>query len=151
ATHHLAAIYFEQGKLTEAEPLCVRLLESHRKLIARGQPGLPTAPLNWVAGIVGDGYERAGQFAKAESFYREVLETLRQRGEEGSSDGAALKFSLAWSFLQQHRYADSEPLFRDVLRFRTQHEPDRWQTFSTKSGLGASLLGQKKYAEAEPL
>ena len=27
----------------------------------------------------------------------------------------------------------------------------RWTTFNTKSLLGASLLGQKKYAEAEPL
>jgi hypothetical protein len=32
------------------------------------------------------------------------------------------------------------------------HAPaDAWTTFSTKSLLGGSLLGQKKYAEAEPM
>ena len=30
-------------------------------------------------------------------------------------------------------------------------EPDTWTTFNTKSMLGGALLGQKKYAEAEPL
>ena len=29
--------------------------------------------------------------------------------------------------------------------------PDSWKTFDTKSLLGAALLGQKKYSEAEPL
>jgi TolA-binding protein len=30
-------------------------------------------------------------------------------------------------------------------------EPDGWTTFSIRSLLGESLLGQKKYADAEPL
>jgi len=30
-------------------------------------------------------------------------------------------------------------------------QPDAWSTFNTKSLLGGALLGQKKYAEAEPL
>ena len=30
-------------------------------------------------------------------------------------------------------------------------QPDDWTTFNTKSALGEALLGQKKYAEAEPL
>jgi hypothetical protein len=32
-----------------------------------------------------------------------------------------------------------------------QAEPDDWKTFNTQSLLGGVLLGQKKYAEAEPL
>ena len=30
-------------------------------------------------------------------------------------------------------------------------QPDEWATFNTQSMLGGALLGQKKYAEAEPL
>ena len=30
-------------------------------------------------------------------------------------------------------------------------QPDEWSTFNTRSQLGGSLLGQKRYAEAEPL
>ena len=37
------------------------------------------------------------------------------------------------------------------MKIRLGKLPDDWTTFSTKSMLGASLLGQKKYAEAEPL
>ena len=30
-------------------------------------------------------------------------------------------------------------------------QPDAWSTFNTQSQLGGALLGQKKYADAEPL
>jgi hypothetical protein len=42
-------------------------------------------------------------------------------------------------------------LLRDCLKVRKQQQPDTWITFNTQSMLGAALLGQKKYAEAEPL
>ena len=40
---------------------------------------------------------------------------------------------------------------RDCLKVRAQKQPDDWTTFNTRSMLGGSLLGQKQYAEAEPL
>jgi hypothetical protein len=40
---------------------------------------------------------------------------------------------------------------RSCLKFRQQNQPDRWTTFHTQSLLGGSLLGQKRYAAAEPL
>src|SRR5204863_7145888 len=45
----------------------------------------------------------------------------------------------------------SEPLIREALTIRAATAPDDWRTFSTKSMLGAALLGQMKLAEAEPL
>ena len=48
-------------------------------------------------------------------------------------------------------YAEAEPLLRECLKFREQNEANDYLTFYTKSLLGGSLLGQKKYAEAEPL
>jgi hypothetical protein len=41
-------------------------------------------------------------------------------------------------------------LLRECLTSRLQATPNAWQTFNTQSLLGAALLGQKKYAEAEP-
>ena len=35
--------------------------------------------------------------------------------------------------------------------FAKSRIPDDWLTFNARSLLGGSLLGQKKYAEAEPL
>jgi eukaryotic-like serine/threonine-protein kinase len=34
---------------------------------------------------------------------------------------------------------------------REKTEPEAWATFRTQSLLGGALLGQKKYAAAEPL
>jgi hypothetical protein len=46
---------------------------------------------------------------------------------------------------------DAEPILRECLAIRQKQTPDDWTTFNTKSLLGAALLGQKKYADAEPL
>ena len=40
---------------------------------------------------------------------------------------------------------------RESLTIRERIRPGNWATYNTKSLLGESLLGQKKYAEAEPL
>ena len=53
--------------------------------------------------------------------------------------------------MERKREDEAEPLFRECLKFREQHAPDFWRTFETKSLLGGSLIGQKKFAEAEPL
>ena len=37
------------------------------------------------------------------------------------------------------------------LGIREKKEPDAWTTCNTKSLLGGALLGQQKYADAEPL
>ena len=42
-------------------------------------------------------------------------------------------------------------MLRGALAIRETKQPDLWSTFDTRSALGGALLGQKKYAEAEPL
>jgi serine/threonine protein kinase len=42
-------------------------------------------------------------------------------------------------------------LLAHCLALRQEAAPDAWQAFNTKSMLGGALLGQKKYAQAEPL
>lgn len=48
-------------------------------------------------------------------------------------------------------WSQAEALLRECLSIREKSQPDAWSTFYTKSLLGAALLGQKKYAESEPL
>jgi eukaryotic-like serine/threonine-protein kinase len=59
--------------------------------------------------------------------------------------------SLAMAYLSQGKFGDDESLSREALEFYQKKEPDDWQRFRAESLLGASLAGQKKYAEAEPL
>src|SRR6185436_905371 len=42
-------------------------------------------------------------------------------------------------------------LLREALAIREKLQPDLWTTFNTRSMVGGALLGQKKFAEAEPL
>jgi hypothetical protein len=53
--------------------------------------------------------------------------------------------------IQQQKWAEGQLTLKECLAIRQQSQPDAWSTFNTQSMLGASLLGQKKYAEAEPL
>jgi hypothetical protein len=58
---------------------------------------------------------------------------------------------LALAYQSQGKFAEAEPLAREALEFNRKKQPDNWQRFHAESLLGASLAGQKKYAEAEPL
>ena len=58
---------------------------------------------------------------------------------------------LGMSLIQQGKWPAAEPVLRECLAVRDQIQPDDWTTFNTRSLLGVSLLGQEKYAEAEPL
>jgi eukaryotic-like serine/threonine-protein kinase len=53
--------------------------------------------------------------------------------------------------LQQQRWAEPEILICQSLAIRERMQPGAWTTFNAQSLLGGVLLGQKKYAEAEPL
>jgi eukaryotic-like serine/threonine-protein kinase len=53
--------------------------------------------------------------------------------------------------ISQRKFVEAEPLARECLALREKMIPDDWRTFNARSLLGGSLLGQKIYAEAEPL
>ena len=55
------------------------------------------------------------------------------------------------SLLIEGKFAEAEPPARQCLAIRERQVPDDWQTFNARAMLGGSLLGQKNYAEAEPL
>lgn len=96
-------------------------------------------------------YETQGQFAKAEPLYRQDLERIRLRTGESSVATAGALAALGLNLLVQGKCADAEPLVRQCLSIRETEAPDDWTTFNTKSMLGGALLGQKRYADAEPL
>jgi hypothetical protein len=64
---------------------------------------------------------------------------------------AATQTALALTFLRRKKFADAESVLRPCLATANQNFPDYWITSYAESLLGGALLGQKKYAEAEPL
>ena len=96
-------------------------------------------------------YEAAGLFAKAEPLRRQALE--RSRSHYGpkhllTADALAL---LVENLFKQGKWIEAEDVLREALAIRVADKCDDWYTFQYRSQLGASLVGQRKYADAEPL
>ncbi len=97
------------------------------------------------------GYELAGRYAAAEPLHRNHLAvTERTTGKDSPATGSALA-QLGLNLLQQEKWGDAEAALRPCLAIRQKLAADDWLTFSTMSMLGGALLGQKKYADAQPL
>jgi hypothetical protein len=58
---------------------------------------------------------------------------------------------LGKALLQQRKWSEAESILRECLKIREAKLPDDWSRFNTMSQLGGALLGQARYADAEPL
>jgi tetratricopeptide (TPR) repeat protein len=96
-------------------------------------------------------YEQLGKFDQAERWRRKWLAVVKERSGADSLAYATELAAFGWNLLQQKKWNDAEAGLRDCLTIRTKKQPDAWSTFNTQSLLGGALLGQKKYADAEPL
>jgi serine/threonine protein kinase/tetratricopeptide (TPR) repeat protein len=144
--NNLASTWYQQGKYVQAEALFNQVLEISRRVLGSKNPYTLTFSSE-MAGM----YQRQGKYDKAEKIAAQVLAGQRNTaGPEnpGTSDAAA---DLALAYQSQRKFAASESLAREAVEFDRKKRPDDWQRFRAESLLGASLAGQKKYAEAEPL
>ncbi len=109
-------------------------------------------------------YAESGHFATAISIQQEAI--ARSQSEPEKKDlasklklyennspyrdhGALAELTRNW--LREGKFAEAEKSARECLALRESTIPDDWRTFNTRSMLGGALLGQKKYADAEPL
>ncbi len=92
-----------------------------------------------------------GQKEKALPFYRRVVEAKRKQELPNPVSLASKLAGLATCLVKFGKFEGAEPAARESLTIRQKETPDHWLLFNSKSLLGASLAGQKKYAEAEPL
>jgi hypothetical protein len=96
-------------------------------------------------------YEAAKQLDKAESWCRKWLAAVRPPAGESSPVYATGLAVLGHNLLAQQKWSEAEAPLRECLALRKKGQPEAWTTFNTESFLGGSLLGQRKYTEAEPL
>jgi eukaryotic-like serine/threonine-protein kinase len=142
----LALAYRDTGRLVEAEAHLREAVAGTRRKFGLANPNTQTCIRS-----LSDCYSRSRQPEKAEPLWRELAEFWKEKGGADSPQYAAELHPLGQSLFEQQKPADAEPLLRKCLAIREKTQPDRWTTFNTKSLLGASLLSQKKYAEAEQL
>jgi eukaryotic-like serine/threonine-protein kinase len=96
-------------------------------------------------------YESLGRWAAAEAQRRDTLDRRRKAEKPDSPLIGGDLAGLGSNLLNQAKWSEAELVLRECLEIREKAVPDDWLQFSTMSQLGGALLGQGRYAEAEPL
>jgi len=95
--------------------------------------------------------QEESKLQEAESLFREALAMQKKLlGPEHPALADTLT-GVTRTLLLEEKFIEAEPPAREALALREKPPSDNWETFEAQSLLGASLLGQKKYSEAEPL
>jgi tetratricopeptide (TPR) repeat protein len=142
----LAVLYIYEGKSAQAEPLLVKAMDTAHRALGDEHPATLASMLN-LALL----YRDEGKYEQAERLYLKVLDLQRRvLGPEHPKRLASMN-DLAFLYLSQGNYAQAEPLLHEALNGYQKSMNDTWDRYNCQSLLGASLAGQEKYAEAEPL
>ena len=76
---------------------------------------------------------------------------LKQNGGPESVAYVSLQVQWGQTLLESSLFEQAEGKLREAQLIRERTAPNDWSTFNSQSLLGASLAGQKKFADAEPL
>jgi eukaryotic-like serine/threonine-protein kinase len=144
--NNLADARYQQGKYAEAEALFTQTLEISRRVLGSENP----YTLSFLSDMAGM-YQRQGKYDKAETIAAQSLAGQRHTLGAENPDTMDALAGLALAYQSEGKFAENEPLAREAVEFDRRKRPDDWQRFRAECLLGASLAGQKKYAEAEPL
>jgi hypothetical protein len=96
-------------------------------------------------------YVRAGKTTQATALTTEQVRAARKWFGADPFSLAKMFADTGTALLDAKAYAAVEPLLRESLSLGEQKFPDAWRTHHARSLLGGALLGQDKYADAEPL
>jgi tetratricopeptide (TPR) repeat protein len=142
----LAQVLRDLGKYMQAEALFSQTLESRRRLLGDGhRDTLQTK------GDMAELYFADGRYGEAEAIFSQVVEARRRVLGREHPDTLKSLVSLGQAQIKLHRYSEADVALRDALRSYEKATPDAWQRYYCQAMLGLSLLGQRRYAEAEPL
>jgi len=142
----LARVYAAQGEYTQAETMFRQVQETESRVLGSEHPDT-LSTLSAMAKM----YQQWGKYALAGNYAAQALAGRRHALGSGDVYTMVSAEDLALAYQSQGKFAKAEPLAREALEFNQKEGPDDWDRFRAESLLGASLAGQKKYAEAEPL
>ena len=143
---NLAVDYGNEAKYTQGEALLKESLKIERRILGPEHPStlLSVSYLAWI-------HQKQGKYDLAESYEAQALAGQRHTLGSKHPDTMASAAGLALALISQRKFAESEPFARESFQFFRGDNPDNWEVFRAESLVGASLAGQKKYAEAEAL
>jgi len=142
---NLGQLLFEQERLTEGEAHLQKALEGDRRILGERHPQTLRSLFN-----ICELRLKQGALTDAESCYREVLDGRRHALSKESLEIADAMLDLSIVLNKQERYAEAEPLAREVLERASKPNPLFTKDQAMRI-LGESLVGQKKFNEAESI
>ena len=141
----LANIYVRQQRFDQAGLLTEQALTLCRRL--------PLEKSVFLAGHLsnlGGAYLEQGKVAQAGTLCELAVQAARRNPDGNSLANASTIIQLGAVRLAQEKYSEAEMLLREGSPFAEKYWADAAYRFYVVSLLGASLSGQKKYADAEP-
>jgi eukaryotic-like serine/threonine-protein kinase len=144
--NNLAAVYAVQGKYAQSEEMFTKAVETSKRVLGPEHP----LTLDFLAEFAFL-YERESKYALAETYAAQTLAGRRHTLGSENAETMSSAEDLALAYESEGKFAEAESLAREALAFNQTQQPDDWERFRAESLLGASLAGEKKYAEAEPL
>jgi eukaryotic-like serine/threonine-protein kinase len=144
--NNLGFVYLAESKYAQAEALYTKVLEMEGRVKGVEHPDTLISMHNLAAL-----YRRQARYALAAPLDSKVLDIRRRVLGPEHPDTTDTMASLSELWLLEQRYTEPEPLLREALKTVQQTSPDSWQRYYLQSLLGATLTGQKRYADAEPL
>jgi tetratricopeptide (TPR) repeat protein len=144
--NELGLLYRAEGKNVQAEQLFMQVLEIRRRVLAPEHPDTL-----YTMSDLGAVYHDEGKDELAEPLLIKTLELRRRVLGPSNPDSLNTMGLLAEVELQEQKYADAEPLLREAVGTTEKTSPDAWNRYYFQGLLGASLAGQKRFEEAEPL
>ncbi|MGL4555817.1 MAG: protein kinase domain-containing protein [Gemmataceae bacterium] len=144
ALRELANHYRAQRQWDEAEPMLVRILGEHRRLLGPGHPVTCRTLTN-----LGALYSERRDLERARPLLTEALERRRRLGADHMATIDALVL-LGELHLRQHRPADGEPLLAEALELSRKHDATSRTRLRAVNALANLHLGRSQWDRAEP-
>jgi eukaryotic-like serine/threonine-protein kinase len=146
ACNRLAITYRKLGQNAKAE----ELLSTRTAQALRTKDGENADTLEAMSDLV-DFYHDEKKFDLAAAELNRIVEIDQRLYGPDDSRTIGDATLLGRDYLTLKKFGQAEATFRRNLASKEKTAPDSWGRFYMESLIGAALVGQKKYAEAEPL
>ncbi|HEY3741409.1 MAG TPA: serine/threonine-protein kinase [Bryobacteraceae bacterium] len=143
---NLAVVNRARGNYAEAESLARQVITVRKRVLGPEHPNTL-----WAIDCLGRIQLGRGDYRGAEQTYTDVVSSRRRvLGPQHPRTLDSVEF-LADTLLREGKFAEAEARAREVISGLGKPRPESWQLFWATALVGASLVGQKKSTEAEPL
>jgi len=143
--NNLAAAYLDAGRTADAIEMDVETLNLATTKLGPNHPQTIMFRNN-----LADAYSKAGRMDEAIMLQEVTLKLVSAKIGPDHINTLIYRNNLARCYIAAGRYGKAESLLSEGLTME-ERRPDDWMRLITQSRLGEALIGQKRYAEAEPL